>query len=177
MPVIIAVLGAIAAAAYWMYRMKDAKNAAQDLMEMGNDVRLAARRFQYKRRTNVHPIDGVDDARLVAAGIMAIAAEMDGAITKAEQDVMMDQAVSTFNCTDVDAEEFIVFGRWLAAQGNNRDETLRRLIKRVITLGGVEAVPDMITMVKAVGMADGGPLDEGIDDMIERLQRAVQTGR
>lgn len=177
MHVLIAVVSAIIAAGFWMYRIRAAKDAASEMFEMANDVRLAAKRFAYKRNHKTHPIDGVDDARLAAAGIMAIAAEMDGAITKAELDVMKDQAVTVFNCTDADADEFIIFGRWLASQGNNRSETTRRLIKRVLSLSGIEAMQDMIDMVKSVGMADGGPLDDGIEDIILRLDAAQKTRR
>ena len=177
MPIIITIIGLLAAASVWMYRIRAAKDSANEMLEMANDVRLAAKRFAYKRNRKTHPIDGIDDARLAAAGIMAIAAEMDGAITANEQRVMKEQAVGVFGCSDADADEFIIFGRWMASQGTNRNETLRRLIKRVIELGGTDTMPDLINMVTAVGTADGDLVDEGLTDMIDRLKIAQAKGR
>ncbi len=177
MPALIALIGIVAAAGFWFYRIRAAKDAAGEMFEMANDVRLAARRFAYKRKHSTHPIDGVDDARLAAAGIMAIAAEIDGHVTANEQRVMVEQAASVFNCGQAEAEEMIVFGRWLASQGNNRDETVRRLYKRMISLGGTETIPDMVRMVEAVAAADGQVEDDGIQDIIDRLNRAAATGR
>lgn len=173
MPGLIALLGIIAAVGYWLYRIREAGDTAREALDMANDVRLAARRFAYKRKHKTHPIDGCDDARLTAAAIMVIAAETDGAITANEQKVMIDQAATTFNCGRVEAEEMIVFGRWLAAQGNNRDETFRRLFKRMISLGGPETVGDMIPMITAVADVDGNSEDESIQDLIQRLKNAI----
>ena len=177
MPAIIALIGLLAAAGFWFYRIRAAKDAASEMFDMANDVRLAARRFAYKRKHSTHPIDGVDDARLTAAGIMAIAAEIDGNITADEQRVMKEQAASVFNCSDDEAEEMVVFGRWLASQGNGKDETLRRLIKQMLYLGGKETIPDMIRMVEAVAVTEGQVDDDGIQDIIERLKRAAASAR
>jgi uncharacterized tellurite resistance protein B-like protein len=177
MPAILAILGMLAAAGFWLYRIRSANDAAREALDMANDVRLAAKRFAYKRSHKTHPIDGVDDPRLTAAGIMSIAAEMDGRITEKEQQVMVEQAASTFNCDKAEAEEMVVFGRWLASQGQNRDETFRRMMKRMISLGGVETIPDMIKMIEAVAVAEGQLNDDGIQDLIDRLLRAAKTGR
>lgn len=171
MHILIAILGAIAAIGYWMYRARDAKDTARDLFEMGNDVRLAAKRFRYKQKTNVHPVDSVEDARLLAAGLMIVAAETNGSVTAAEQSVMKRQAVEYFGCSTEDAAEMISFGHWIAAQGN-KDETTRRMIKRVVALGGKETLPDLIEMVSAVGTVDKPTLDDGVEELVERLKRA-----
>ena len=107
---------------------------------------------------------------------MAITAEMDGAITKAEQDEMEKQAQTVFQCSGDEVVEFIVFGRWIAAQGKNRDETLRRLIKRVIYLGGNDVLPDLVNMAIAVGSADTGQPDENVHDVVDRLKRMQAAG-
>ncbi len=175
MPAIIALVGILAAAGFWFYRIQAAKDTANEMFEMANDVRLAAKRFAYKRKNATHPIDGVEDARLLASGIMAFAADIDGNITANEMRVMKDQAVAVFNCTAEEADEMVIFGRWLSSQGKTRDETLRRMIKRMIGLGGTDTLPDMIRMVEAVAAADGHQDDDGIQDILERLRR-MQTG-
>lgn len=172
MPILIMLLGALGTAVFWIYRAKSASRDAQELLNVANDVRLAARRFGFKRKANVHPVNSIEDARLAAAGIMAITAEMDGAITRAEQDEMAVQAKNVFNCSAAEVDEFVVFGRWIASQGANRDETLRKLIKRVIELGGKDVVPDLVEMVTAVGSADTGTPDSNVAEIITRLQRA-----
>ncbi len=114
MPVLIAIAGLLVGALIWYNRMKQAGHIAGELKDAANDVRLAARRFGFKRRSNVYPIDALDDARLAAAGIVAATAQMDSLWDQSMSDAMVQQAQSVFDVALDEAEEIVVFARWIA---------------------------------------------------------------
>ena len=147
MPVLLAILGAIAAAAFWYYRIRAAGDMAGDLADAANDVRLAARRFGYKRKTNVHPADAVDDARVAAAGIVLAIAAMDQAVGEADTKALTIEAQSKFGIDKAQALEIVTLARWVVEQCGNRDEAVRRLARRVRDLAGAEAAADLSEMV------------------------------
>lgn len=169
MPYLIALIGVVSAITFWYFRLRD---TGADVLDMANDVRLAARRFGFTRKLNANPVDSIEDARLAAAGILVIAAESDGAISEAEKKMFLRQCQSVFSCTADEAGEFLIFGRWLANTSPIRDETLRRLVRKTLQLGGAEALADLGGMVRAVGEADNGTADEYVEDILERLKRA-----
>jgi len=55
MPFILALISIAAAAYFWINRARNAGEIAGEVLDMANDVRLAARRFGFKRKTNLHP--------------------------------------------------------------------------------------------------------------------------
>lgn len=169
MPYLIALLGMISAIVFWYYRLRD---TSQGVMDMANDVRLAARRFGFQRRQNTHPVESIDDARLAASAIMIIAAESDGAISEAEQKTFLLQCQSVFQCSAEEAGEFFIFGRWIANVSPVRDDTLRRLVRKTLQLGGAEALSDLGGMVLAIGEADHGAADDFVNEVLDRLKRA-----
>ena len=175
MPVILAILGIISAAAIWYYRAQAARDAAGDLMDMANDVRLAARRFGFKRRTNVHPVDSIDDARLAAAGLVAAIAGMAGPPGQPQLDEMSRQFQSVFSTSKEDAAEIVTFGRWIAEQCGTRSEAVRRLSKRLRALNASDGHDDLQSMIDAV-IAHAGPQTEDQADAKDMITRQLQNG-
>ncbi len=171
MPILITFLGLLAAAGYWYFRIRDAGGTVRDLADAANDVRLAARRFGFKRRANVHPIDCIEDARMAAAGITLAVAEMDGALTQAEIQTATIQFQSVFDVNKTDAEELVTFGRWIAAQSGTKSEGVRRMSKRLLGLAGAEAGSDLVKLVTAVGTADGSTLHADAEDALQTIRR------
>lgn len=163
MPVLLALLGLISAAAIWYYRARDAHHAAGDLMEMANDVRLAARRFGFKRKVNVHPVDSIDDPRLAAAGIVAAVAGMGASIEGDDLAEMSRQFQSVFQVERGEADEIITFARWIAEQCGTRSEAVRRLSKRLASLAGGNVRQDLDRMLDAVIAVRGHPCEDQAD--------------
>lgn len=155
MPLLIALLGAIAAAAFWYYRVQAAKDMANDLVDAANDVRLAARRFGYMRRKNVHVADAVEDARVAAAGIVIAIAGHDSTVGEREISDLERQAQSKFNVDKAEAKELVTLARWVVDQCTSRDEAIRRLARRVRDLAGAEAAPDLAEMIDRVAGRSG----------------------
>lgn len=175
MPVIIAVVGLLVAAFFWYNRIKQAGHAVGEIKDAANDVRLAARRFGFKRRSNVHPIDALDDARLAASGIVAATAQMDSMWDQGMSDAMVQQAQSVFDVAVDEAEEMVVFARWIADQGGNPHETVRRMARRLKQLAGRDAMDDTVLMIRGVSGRGGRGLSRDAEEAIETVERVLKT--
>lgn len=175
MPVIIAVIGLLIGALIWYNRINMAGQAARDLAGAASDVRLAARRFGFKRKANTHPIDSLDDPRLAAAGIVAATAQMDSMWEQSIWDAMVQQAQSVFDVDLQEAEEIVVFARWIADQGGNPHEAVRRMARRLKLLAGPSANDDTVAMIRAVAGRNGRALSPAVEDAIETVTRVLKT--
>jgi hypothetical protein len=173
MPVIIAILGALGIAYFLYMRAKTAREAAETLADAANDVRLAARRFGFRRKANLHPADAVDDPRLAAMGIVAAVAQMDRAWEREIAETMTVQAQSVFGVDLAEAEELTVFGRWLSDQSGTPDELVRRLAKRIAALSGPSALHDLERMIAAVTRPGRAP-SERVQDALDTLRRILR---
>ena len=173
MQIILGLLAILAAVAFWLYRAKAAQEQAGEVVDVANDVRLAARRLLYKRKHNTHPADSVEDPRMAAAGIMVAVATMDAPISQGEISAMKRMMGETFEIDEREALDMVSFGRWVADQCGTNDEAVRRLSKVVAQQAGPEAGPDLVRMVEEVATADGGALGEDETDALDTVRRAL----
>jgi len=169
--ILLAALGILAAAAFWIYRARRIADNTRVVLDTAQDVKAAARRFGFRTRANQHPVDGVDDPRVSGAALLVLVAETDGGISRAEQDAILEELQSIFGMSAADAEDLFLFAKWLASRSTNPDDMIRRLIKRTVNLGGRDVLPDMIHMVRAVGMADTGTMTDDTTHIIEKLKQ------
>ena len=72
MPFLLALVAIAAGLYFWTLRARNAAEAARELGDMAADVMSAARRFGFRRRANIHPVDSIDDAS-VAMGALTVA--------------------------------------------------------------------------------------------------------
>lgn len=171
MHIVLALVGVLAAAAFWIYRIRQAADTTRVVLDAAQDVKAAARRFGFRTRANQHPTEGVDDPRVTCAALLVLVADADGGISQAEQHAILQQLQSVFQLSIQDAEELYLFAKWLANQSSNPDDMTRRVIKRTVTLGGRDTIADMISMVSKVGEADTGALTDDTFQVIEKLKQ------
>ncbi len=174
MHILAGVLALILGVAFWIYRLRAASEAAATLADAANDVRLAARRFGFRRKTNLHPVDCVEDARLAAMGVVAAVAQLDRGWDRDVSDIMVRHAQSIFEVDVNEATEMVVFGRWLSDQSGTKAEIVRRLAKRILALAGPDALPDLERMIDAVSLKRDGGQSEDVEDALSTLRRVLR---
>lgn len=171
MHILLAIIAVLGAAAFWLYRIRNAADNTRVVLEAAHDVKAAARRFGFRTRANQHPVEGIDDPRVSAAALLVLTAETDGGISKAEQDAILDQLESVFKMSAAEADDLYLFSKWLANQSSNPDDMIRRLVKATVHLGGRDTIPELIQMVTLVGNADTGTLTDDTIHIIEKLKQ------
>jgi len=173
MHILLAVLAAAAGIGFWLWRAHTAARAASDLLETADDIRAAVRRFGFNRKAKGNPLDGIADARLAAAGILAAFANMDGGLGRQEIAAIAEECRRAFHAEAEEAQQIGAYGRWLAQQSANMDETVRRLARNLETKLTGEEKEQLFGMIERVASIEGGGLSDGQRRTLENLARQL----
>ena len=162
---------AIAGVAYmWFWRARNAADAASEIMDAANDVRLAARRFGFRRKRDVHPVDSIDDARVAGAGLMMALLMDDGVIRDDRRQATLVQMQSVFETGKQEAEELATLGQWLVTQCASPSAAFTRLAKTLNRLSGAEVFPDLQRMITHV-FTENGTLAPVAEEALAELRQ------
>ena len=104
MPIVILILTAIGGAIWWWARNnpRDAIHAAQDA---ATTIRNAPRKLAFRRQTNAHPVEGIDDPRIAICGIAQAFIELDDLPTKDQRQKLHVQIRTALKTSEEEAEE------------------------------------------------------------------------
>jgi hypothetical protein len=169
MPFLISLIAVVGVAYFWLYRARNAVDAAGDILDAANNVRLAARRFGFKRRTNRHPVDDIDEPNVAIAAIATAFIELDNLPTKEHRDRLAIQLQSTFNLDLAAGDEIMILARWLMNQCGGPTPTISRISRRLYKFDNVQSVTTLMTILKSLG---GGTFSDSQRDALEDITRA-----
>ncbi len=172
MPFLIALAGIIVAAYVWSQRARNARDMAVEVADMANDVRLAARRFGFRRKTNIHPVESIEDPRLAIASIATAFLELDDLPTAEQRQRLTVQIRSQLRATQEEAQEMEVLGRWFMSECGGAEPAIARLSRKLYKLGGTEQMEPLIALLKA-SVSEG--LSERQRDALDDIKRALRV--
>ena len=177
MPVVLAVLAALGGAYFWYWRLKNAKEASETLIDVANDVRLAARRFGFRRKVNVHPVESIDDDRLGVASLIAALMQVDRSWDRDMGQELSDALHRYYAIPGEEADEMVTFARWMSEQCGTKHEAVRRIAKRLADVSGKSALEDIKALSDSL-VADGaGNYSEDTSEAIETLRRQFRYAK
>lgn len=173
MHIVLGVIGLLAAAYFWMNRARNAASAAGDIADMAQDVMGAARRFGFRRRANVHPVEAIEDAdiALAAAGVAFL--EL-GDLPSKDQQHALGQSLSRHLALPNDkAHEAVILGHWLVAQCGGAQPAVARLSRKLFKMKGLQSLEGLMAVVGDIAQGGSGLNDAQKDALgdIKRLYR------
>ena len=150
MPYIIALLGLLAGAYFWIIRARAAADAARDLTGVAQDVMAAARRFGFRRRLNTHPVESLEEPDVAIAGAGVAFLELGGLPSAEQQDRLIASLQTHLGQSQGKAEEAVVLGRWLITECGGAQPGLARLARRLYKLRGADSFQPLMAVLKDV---------------------------
>lgn len=169
MHIIIGIIGLAMAAYFLVMRAQRGAEVATELMDVGRDVASAARRFGFRRRTNVHPVDSIDDPHLAIGGIGTAFISLADLPTR-EDRARLDVALRKHLHLDAqEAEELEVLGQWFVNECNGADAAIPRLTKRLAKVGGADAFAPLMEVIQT---ATSAPLSTRQTEALHDIKRA-----
>ncbi len=173
MPYLIALLGLISAAGYWIWRMRAAAVATRELGDVAANVLAAARRLGFQRRLNTHPVDSVEDPALAISAIGIAFLELSG-LPSSEQHAALAGSIGRHTGADAArTEEMLIVGRWLVSESNGPQSAIPRLSKRLHKLDPTAFRP-LLAVLNDVGQSGSGGLTtrqrEALDDIARMMK-------
>lgn len=174
MPVLITILGLIAAAGYWIWRARQAAEITHEIMDVASDIRSAARRFGFRRNQNRHPVEDIEDPNIAIAGIAVSFLELDDYPTAEERNAMIRGLQSELDLSQTDASEISVLGRWMMTQCNGPDAAVTRMSRKLYKLGGSGSFEDLMNILKTMLSAADSPINSKQKSALEDIQTAFK---
>jgi len=174
MPVILAVIGAVTAVLFFVIRARNAAGAATDLIDMANDVRLAARRFGFRRRTDIHPAESIEDPHIAIAGIASAFLELDDLPTSDQRSALTRAMADTLNLARQDADELTILGRWMADECGTADAAVSRLARKLVRLAGQDGFAPLLTILNATLTASSTSINTRQKEALDDVKRAFR---
>jgi uncharacterized tellurite resistance protein B-like protein len=155
MHILLSILGALATAIFVVWRLYQAAYIANDLVGAAASARGLIRRWRWRRKVNVNPIDLVEDPREAASILMVAVAQADGPITERERDAILAQMQNRFGATSQQATELLVRSQWMVREGVDAAEVMRRLKPIIERTCDVQHRRELIEMLNVVAGANG----------------------
>ncbi|MGH1454393.1 MAG: hypothetical protein ACRBBV_14605 [Paracoccaceae bacterium] len=177
MPIIIALIGVIGAVYFFVHRARNAANMTGELLDVANDVRLAARRFGFSRRTNLHPVEAIEDPEIAIAAIGWAFVELDQ-LPSAEQQLMLKKALHKHRNLSLEAaEEMMILGRWLVSESGGAFPAVSRLTRKLIRLQPRDEsffTPLMSVLSEVTNKGGSSKISDRQSDALDDIRRAYR---
>ena len=165
---------AIATAIYFIFiRARNAAEVTSDILDVANDVRLAARRFGFRRNAAEHPAEAIDDPRIAVASVTYAMLMIENAPTREELDAMNEALDDEYPLTRAEAEEMQVLARWLAGQCGSPDAAVSRLSRKLYKLSGKAGVGPLLNVIGATFRISGSEMSPRQKEALEDISRAL----
>jgi len=153
---IIAILGVIAGAAFWIYRIKLGADAGREVYD---DVKGAVRRGQWSRKADARLIETLKDPREAAAILMVQIASYDGEVTAAQKARIENLMLVNFHSDPDEAQGLYSFGRMAVGQINDAANSLRHILRPIQSSLTPAEMTDLVQMLETVSEVEGEPND------------------
>lgn len=115
MHIVLIVLGALGAAAFWWYRLKMMGDAANEVAHQVGRVQGHFRRQKLRKKAAVAPVAAIDDPVVAAATVMTAIAAEDNIVSDALKE-RVRSAVSVIAVSDEKTDEAVTYAIWASNQ-------------------------------------------------------------
>lgn len=175
MHIVLGVLGAAAAIYFFFIRARQAVNVIDDVADMTQSALGAARRFGFRRRANVHPVDCIEDPKLAVAGLATAFLELDALPTQETRDGLLVGFQTALQADRAEADELAALGQWFVNECKGPDMAITRLARKLARLGGPQGLVTTMEVIKHVSSAAGGELSEKQSEALVEMKRIFKV--
>ena len=170
MPILILILSVVGGALWFWVRNnpRDAFHAAQDAATV---LKNAPRKLAFRKQTNAHPVEGIDDPRIAICAIAQSFIELDNLPTQEQRQRLHVNLRAKLRCSEDEAKEMEVLERWLVTQCKGPEQAITRLGRGLFK---IDADASWDTLQEFLGALIEGDLSSVQIDAIAELKRAMR---
>lgn len=170
MHIILGILGAIAAFSYWFFVLRNASNAANEVIDAAGRIRGQMKRNAFRKKVEGSPLTSVTDPATAAIVYLTKIAEARGLVSEAARNELLKIANDEMQVAD--GEELIPFSVWVCQNIVNYSDMLRVFKPLWLENLTIEQRADFVKMAVRISQIDGKSNNEQklmIDDLRSRL--------
>lgn len=175
MHIIAGILASAVGIYFFFIRTRNAVHIADDIADMTQTAMGAARRFGFRRRANVHPVESIEDPKLAVAGLATAYAQLDDLPSQETQNALMTGLQSTLDVTKSDAEELMALGQWFVNECKGPDAAVTRLARKLARLDGPQGLVNTMEVDGHVASAKGATPSEKQSEGLSEIKRIFKV--
>lgn len=156
MHIILAILGALAAA-FWAFT--HFVNAANEGRETVRDVKGVIRRGKWNRRVDKRLIENLSDPREAAAVLLYQIAAYDGHVTDRQYRTIVSEMREAFEADEETAEGLYAFGRMAVGEINDAANNVRKILRPVTEVCTDAEKSQLVELLERTAEIEGPPTD------------------
>ena len=130
MPIIMLVVSVLGGA-LWFWVRSNPRDALHVARDAATTIRNAPRKLAFRRQTNAHAVEGIDDPWIAICAIGQAFIELDDLPTKDQRNRLHVKLRKTLQCSEDEAQEMQVLGRWLVNECKGPEAAITRLGRRL----------------------------------------------
>ena len=150
MHIILGIIGLLAAASFWIYRINAAARGAQELADLAGEAANLPRKMRFKSKTGKKAIDVLEDPREAAAVILAGYMLEAGDVPSDKREQLAAILGERFEISRNTSEEMVAQAFWMHADIANPDSVVNKMVDLVGKTAGANALRDLDSMLDAV---------------------------
>lgn len=173
MHILIGIVGLLIAAGVWAWRLRMAKQALEEVSNVASDVMAAARRMGFKRQTDVHPVESIEEPELAVTALGLAFLDL-ASLPTAEQLAALKSAIcNELAVTEAKTDEMLIVSRWLVNECKTPQQAFSRLLKRLSKLdkNGFQPLLSILTSMRHGADSDLNPRQRDAIDEVANIFR------
>ena len=175
MHIVLAALGIIATAYFWAMRMRNAANMADEVVDAAQTAIGAVKRYNFRRKAEIHPIDNLDDTGLAAAALAVAFVELGGLPTQDDKKTLHNALRINLRLSEAEAEEYTVFGSWLIRQCPTISSAFTRTARRLRRIAQSDPSKDIGLILDHIVKHGSVQMTAQQSEAIEELNRIMRN--
>jgi len=174
MHIILGLVGLATAAYFFMIRARNAAEISSELVDLAQNVRAAARRFGFRRRTNVHPVDAIEEHTLAIGGLATAFLELDDLPTADARTALDLSLRKHLNLDAESAKEILVLGHWFVENCGRATPAIPRLSKKLYALNVGDSFGTLMAIIQDISQSAASGLSTRQSEALQDIQRAFR---
>lgn len=155
MPILLAVIGALGAAAFWYYRLRDVGHAAGEIVDVAQRARGAYRRKKFRNKAESSPIEAVEDPAAAAVAMLIGLASERGSLSIPAEEAIKAEMQHVMGLPNI--VETFTFAKWVAGHATDPNTLSLKFSKLWLAALEPSQREDIYEMARRVIEADGEP--------------------
>lgn len=160
MHILLGILGIVGAAAFWIWRINAAAQAARELGDLAGEAANLPRKMRFRSKAKKRGLDVIDDPREAAAVMLLNAARAGGEVSVETKTLIRREMERAFDIGPDQSGELLSRAAWHSSGVLEPVDVVRRMTDFLVANVSREALADLATLIARIVSAESGPAHE-----------------
>jgi hypothetical protein len=171
MHILLGILGLAAAASFWIWRMRNAAEAAHEIKDIAETALGAVKRWNFKRTHAGNPVDQIEDPLLAQGTLASAFIELGPPPTREDRAAHLRALQKHLHIDLPAAEELTVIAHFYANECGGAEAAVSRIGRRLMRLAGDTGLDPALAVISDASESLTNRQREALSDLKRIFRR------